>query len=147
RRAFSANARWTWWAITAGAALLAASQWLHAPSVEYLVPFLIATVATVVAAVLARGASRWGARISGAFLVTLAALSVPAQRDLWRVEHSWDRWRHETTVRALEALKQEIDAATRRSVVSARSALASANTTDASHAFDALSALVAPRDE
>ena len=36
-------------------ALLAASQWLHAPSVEYLVPFVVATGAAVVLAIGTRG--------------------------------------------------------------------------------------------
>ena len=50
-----------WWAVAAGAALLAASQWLHAPSVEYLVPLVVATVAALGAAFLVRGAQRWWA--------------------------------------------------------------------------------------
>jgi len=49
------GARWAWWAFAAGAALLSGSQWLHAPSVEYLVVWLVATVHRAGG----RGTHRW----------------------------------------------------------------------------------------
>ena len=68
--------RWTWWAVAAAAALLAVSQWLHAPSVEYLVPALVATIAAVAACVFVSGAQRWWAVASCAGLLAAGALAI-----------------------------------------------------------------------
>ncbi len=103
------SARWTWWASAAGVALLVASQWLHAPSVEYLVPLIIATVAAAVCAAGVQGAQRWWTIACAAALVVASAFAIPAQRGLWLVQNRWDAWRHDTEVAGLGALKRSID--------------------------------------
>ena len=134
-----------WWAIASGAALLAASQWLNASSVEYLVPFLIATVAAVIASAMMRGTGRWWARSCGGLLAIAGAFSVAAQHDLWRLDHDWETWRHETVVRGLARMKRELDESTRRATASAHAALTGSN--DRTQAFDDLASLTSSDDE
>ena len=112
--------RWTWWAIASGAALLAASQWLHAPSVEYLVPFVIATAAALGTAFVMTGPARWWARACSLALGFAAAMALPAQRELIRVSHDWDAWRRETATHALDALKHGLDDAIDRMTIDTR---------------------------
>src|SRR5262245_66517986 len=101
------GSRWTWWAIAAGLALLAASQWLNASSVEYLVPFLIATAAAVVASAMMRGDGRWWARTCAGLLAIACAFSVVAQHDLWRLDDDRATWRHDAVGRARGAVNGE----------------------------------------
>jgi two-component system, NtrC family, nitrogen regulation sensor histidine kinase NtrY len=116
-----AGTPWTWWATAAGVSLLAASQWLHAPSVEYLIPLLVATAATLAIGPLVRGTSRrWVLACSLALLV-LAVIAGASQRNLWRTAHDWDAVRREQSARGLSALGRELDAAT---IDGARRALA-----------------------
>ncbi|HEY7394455.1 MAG TPA: ATP-binding protein [Gemmatimonadaceae bacterium] len=139
------GSRWTWWAIATGAALLAASQWLNASSVEYLVLFLIATAGAVVASAMMWGTGRWWARTCAGFLAIAGAFSVAAQHDLWRLDNDWDAWRHETVVRGLATMKRELDESTRRSIASAGAALTASN--DRTQAFDDLASLTSSEDE
>ena len=126
--------------MAAAAALLAVSQWLHAPSVEYLVPVLVATVAAAATCLLVTGAQRWWAVSSCVGLLAAAALAISAQRQLWLVQHDWDSWRRAATVGGLDALRQGLDRATVRSADVAQRALAAG--TDRQAAFNRLHALV-----
>jgi two-component system nitrogen regulation sensor histidine kinase NtrY len=141
----AARARWTWWAVAAGAALLAASQWLHAPSVEYLVPLIVATALTIIAILLVRGPQRRWAIVCASLLAVATALATEAQRNLWLVSHRWDAWQRAATSRGLFELHRAIDDAVVRSAIAASQAL------DVSHdrirAFDDLAPLVGKRDE
>jgi signal transduction histidine kinase len=130
---------WTWWAIAAGLALLTASQWLHAPSVEYLIPLLVATVATVVAAVPVRGAPRRWVLVSSLGLVAVAGISSVSQRELWTTAHDWDATRREASRRGLDALRRALDDATQSAARRARAALdVSADRTSAFSELDAI---------
>jgi hypothetical protein len=93
--------RGTWWAVAAGAALLAASQWLHAPSVEYLVPLIVATSLAVAAIWLVRGPQRVWAIGCAVLLAAATGLAVQAQRNLWLVSHRWDDWQRRAATRGL----------------------------------------------
>ena len=105
--------RWTWWAVAAGAALLSASQWLHAPSVEYLVPLVVATVAALIAGVQVPGAQRWWALGCAICLAAASGLAAPAQRGLWVVQHDWERWRRSSAIDGVNALHTSLDDAVR----------------------------------
>ena len=137
--------RWTWWAIGAGAALLSASQWLHAPSVEYLVPLVVATIGALIAGVRVRGGQRWWALASALFLAASSGFAISAQRGLWLVQHDWERWRRTSAIAGVDALQASLDDALRatdRMTTAALSAPA-----DRSAAFDHLASLVSGRDE
>src|SRR5690348_1576719 len=105
--------RWTWWAIAAGAALLSASQWLHAPSVEYLVPLVVATVAALIAAVRVGGGQRWWALACVLFLAASSGFAALAQRGLWLVQHDWDHFRRASAIAGVAALRGSLDDALR----------------------------------
>jgi signal transduction histidine kinase len=137
--------RWTWWAVAAGVALIAASQWLHAPSVEYLVPFAVATVAALITAARTFGPPRWWARACAVLLAASAALAIPAQRDLWRISHEWAEWKHETALRGLTALGHALDDATGWALGAGQNALGVPP--DRGQAFEALRQGPLPRDE
>src|SRR5579884_3426915 len=81
RRVRDGSVRWTWWAGAAAAALLSTSQWLHAPSVEYLVPLLIATAATIGTTALVPAVQRRWAIACSTLLALAAVLAVAAQRN------------------------------------------------------------------
>src|SRR6185437_8184412 len=149
RRRWPSPAPWTSWAVAAGAALLIASQWLHGPSVEYLVPLVVATLAALWFAFAIRGAERWWAVGCSFALAAAAALAVPAERNLWLVQHRWDVWRHDAVVHGLASLGHQIDDAAAAAGRAADQALAVAGDTtdDRSHAFDQLSRLVGGGDE
>lgn len=128
----------------AGAALLAISQWLHAPSVEYLVPLLVATGAAVVASAFVRGVQRWWAWSCSAGLLVAAGLAVSAQTELWRVQRDWDGWRRAAVVNGLGALRRGLDHSAERASKLALGALPI--TGDRQHAFEALNDLTGQRD-
>jgi hypothetical protein len=46
----------------------------------------------MVTAIRVRGAQRRWSIASSILLALSAALALPAQRALWRVEHDWDQW-------------------------------------------------------
>ena len=105
--------------------MLAVSQWLHAPSIEYLVPLLVATAAALVASAFVAGAQRWWAWGCSIGLVAAAGLAIAAQTQLWRVERDWPSWRRSAVVNGLEALRRGLDQATESSTRLAGSALES----------------------
>jgi hypothetical protein len=106
------RARWlrAWWAVAAALALLATSQWLHAPSVEYLVSLIVATVAAAVATAFVGRSQRWWALASVVSLAGAATLAIPAQRTLLGVQHRWEDWRRDAARRGLDELKRALDA-------------------------------------
>src|SRR5215467_7103228 len=83
-------APWAWWATAAGLALLIASQWLHAPSVEYLVPLIVATAAAAVTSMRLRGPARRWALAAFWALLAVALIASASQRELWTIAHDWD---------------------------------------------------------
>jgi signal transduction histidine kinase len=137
--------RWTWWAIGAGAALLSASQWLHAPSVEYLVPLVVATVAALVAGVRVRGGQRWWAFACALFLAASTGFAVLAQRGLWLVQHDWERWRRTSAIAGVDALRASLDDALQAADRMTSAALSAP--ADRSSAVDHLATLISGRDE
>jgi signal transduction histidine kinase len=116
-------APWAWWATTAGLSLLTASQWLHAPSVEYLVLLIVATVATAFTSVRVRGPARRWALAAFSALIAVALISSAAQRELWSIAHDWDAVRRDESARGLAALQHALDDATRDVERRARAAL------------------------
>ncbi len=141
----AARTRWSWWAVAAGAALLAASQWLHAPSVEYLIPLIVATVLALGTIWLVRGPQRWWAVACGTLLAVATGLATDAQRNLWLVSHRWDDWQRGAAVHGLVELNRAIDDAVVRSAIAASQALGVSH--DRARAFDELAPLVAKHDE
>ena len=128
----------------AGVALLAVSQWLHAPSVEYLVPVLVATAAALAASALVHGVQRWWAWGCSLGLIAAAVLATFAQRQLSEVQHDWDAWRRSAAIGGLDALRQGLDRAAERSTSLASAALEAG--ADRTHAFNRLSELVGGHD-
>jgi len=126
--------------VAAAIALLATSQWLHAPSVEYLISLIVATAAAAVATAFVGRSQRWWALSCVVALGVAAALAIPAQRTLLQVQHRWDDWRRDAARRGLDELRQELDAALAWSSRAVRDAL-SAPPTTRSAAFDALEAI------
>ena len=126
--------------MAAALALLATSQWLHAPSVEYLVSLIVATVAAAVATAFVGRSQRWWALASVVSLAGAATLAIPAQRTLLGVQHRWEDWRRDAARRGLDELKRALDAELSSSSRAVRDALA-APTDDRSAAFDALDAI------
>lgn len=139
-------ARGTWWAVAAGAALLAASQWLHAPSVEYLLPLIVATILAVAAIWLVRGPQRVWAIGCAALLAVATSFAVQAQRDLWLVSHRWDDWQRTSAERGLVQLHRALDDAVARAAIAVGQAL-SDTSHDRASAFDQLAPLVATHPE
>ncbi|HEY4218513.1 MAG TPA: ATP-binding protein [Gemmatimonadaceae bacterium] len=133
------------WAVSASAALIAVSEWLHAPSVEYLVPLLVATVAATFAAVRLHGAQRWWTRACSALLVAAAIFATPAERSLWRVRHDWDAWRHESAVAGLTALEDALDDAVASSNRATEKAVSAPD--DRARAFDVIESALPKGDE
>jgi signal transduction histidine kinase len=132
-------ARWTWWAASSGLALLAASQWLHAPSVEYLVATLIATAASFALVTRVDGAQRWWAAACSVMLATATGFAIPAQISLWQVNHDWDDWRVKSVASGLTRLRGALDAALVHGADEANRALDVPR--ERAAAFDALGAL------
>ncbi|HEV8447432.1 MAG TPA: ATP-binding protein [Gemmatimonadaceae bacterium] len=117
-------APWAWWAAAAGLSLLTASQWLHAPSVEYLVPLIVATAVTVVTSMRIRGPARRWALAAFWALIAVVLISIAAQRELWTIAHDWDAARSDESSRGLTALQHALDDATRDAGRRASEALA-----------------------
>jgi len=137
--------RWAWWAVAAAIALLATSQWLHAPSVEYLVSLIVATVATVIGSAFVGRSQRWWALACAASLAVAAALAIPAERTLWRVQHQWEDWRRDAARRGLDELRGALDQALAKSSRSLIAALAAPDSSR-SVAFEALDATAQDAD-
>ena len=138
---------WTWWATAAGLSLLTASQWLHAPSVEYLVPLIVATAATVATAVRVRGPARRWALASFLALIAVSLIAIAAQRELWLTTHDWEAARRDESARGLSALKRALDDATQDGARRARAALEVATDSSRDRAFDDMAAVARGLDD
>ena len=138
-------APWTWWAVAGGLSLLAASEWLHAPSVEYLISLLVATVLTGLAGLRVRGASRPWVPAFAIGMVVVAAIAIWAQRGLWTMAHDWDAARRDASARGLTTLSRALDDATRDAVRRASDALEVG--TDRASAFDRVAAIARGFDD
>ena len=82
---------------------LPASQWLHAPSVEYLVPLIVATAATRGDGGSGRAARlrRWAlASLPGAVAASLIAIAGAASSS-GASTHDWEGWRRDASARGL----------------------------------------------
>ncbi len=141
-----ASARWTWWATAAGLSLLAASQWLHAPSIEYLIPLLIATVATLATSFVVRGTSRRWVFAGSLALVVVALIATAAQREMLAILHDWDAARASQSARGLAALRRQLDDATQNAERRARAAL-DVDSTDRARAFGEIAAIARGFDD
>jgi len=114
---------WTWWATAAGLSLLTASQWLHAPSIEYLVPVLVATAAAVGISPAVRGPARRWVLASSLALLAVAMIASASQRELLTTARHWDDARLDASARGLDALHKALDDATRNGERRAKAAL------------------------
>src|SRR5690349_15203371 len=79
------------WLVTGAVAILAAAEWLRAPSVPYLVTSAVATALTLAAAVRFGPRSRWTA----GFIVTMVVFAIAAamaQRSIARIDQSWNTY-------------------------------------------------------
>jgi len=132
--------------VAAAIALLATSQWLHAPSVEYLVSLIVATAAAAVATVFVSRSQRWWALACAGSLAAAAILAIPAQRTLLRVQHDWEHWQRDAARQGLDDLRQALDAALASSSRAVHDALA-APTSTRSSAFEALDAIPGKRPD
>jgi len=94
---------------------------------------------------LVQGPQRWWAFTCSALLSIATALTVPAQRELWRVQHEWSDWRRAAAVRGLDVLRHAIDDAVGRSANAAVEAEKASK--DRAQAFDDIAPLAAARDE
>ncbi len=121
------------------------SEWLHAPSVEYLVSLVVATVAALAGALFSRGVQRRWAIACSLSLCVAAALATSAQRDLWLVQYRWDAWRRDAAFDGLASLHRALDAAATSTADAAAQALATP--ADRADAFDALAPLANGGDE
>src|SRR5690242_20956474 len=100
---------------------------------------IVATGVAVAGAALVRGGPRWWAAGTALALVAAVAIAIPAQLDLWRVEHSWDAWRRAASAKSLGILRDALDQAVASSRRAASDALEAGS--DRAAAFDALAKL------
>jgi hypothetical protein len=128
--------------VGAGIALLVTSQWLHAPSVEYLIPLLVATAATAAVALRVTGAPRRWAIGSTVGLIAVAAIASASERGLWRTSHAWETTRREASSRGLSALQRALDDATADATRAAAAGLDVQG--DRTEAFDQLATITRP---
>jgi len=130
-----------WWAAAVSVAALAASRWLDAPTVQYLVVW---TVATAVAGVLAwrlRGTGqRWAVAGTGLLVIGII-IGARAQAELASVTANWGGWQEGRASAGLQSLGRALDRATRELAATAEAALQAP--TDRERAFAQLQSSVA----
>jgi signal transduction histidine kinase len=126
--------------------LLATSQWLHAPSVEYLVSLIVATVATAIASAFVGRSQRWWSLACAISLAAAAGLAIPAERTLWLVQHRWEDWRRDAARRGLDELRGALDAALAKSSRTLNAALAAPDSSR-SASFEAVDATAKDVDQ
>ena len=92
------------WALIVAIAVLTASRWLDAPTVQYLVIWALATGAAAILAFRLRGAQgRWAVACAAALSVGVI-LGARAQYELARVTTSWNDWQEGRALAGLDAL-------------------------------------------
>lgn len=133
------------WATTAAIALLAASRWLEAPTVEYLVIWMLATIGSALLAWRFRGARRGWPLACVAVLAVGVVIAFRAQRELASVASHWSEWQEARSRAGLDALGQALGDAERRLAADARAALQAPS--DRESAFAYLQSLVRGADE
>src|SRR5689334_14949282 len=89
------------WLATGAIAVLAAAQWLRAPSVPYLVASTVATAITLAAALRFGAQRRWAIAFIAAMVAFVIAAAI-AQRSVARIDQSWDAYRAEIEFGAAE---------------------------------------------
>ena len=133
------------WAIIVAVAVLAASHWLDAPTVQYLVAWALATIAAATLAWRLRGSQQGWALVCVAFLTVGLILGVRSQRELARVRASWNDWQATRARAGLDALHAALTHAERQLAATATAALRAPVDRDA--AFGELQSLVRGSDE
>src|SRR5438067_2411326 len=133
------------WAITVAVAVLAASHWLGAPTVQYLVAWALATIAAAILGWRLRGSQQGWALVCVAFLSVGLILGVRSQRELARVRASWNDWQATRARAGLDALHEALTEAERQLAANATAALRAPVDRDA--AFGELQSLVRGSDE
>lgn len=111
------------WAIIVAIAGLAASRWLDAPTVQYLVIWGLATIAGAVLALRLRGAQRRWA-LASVFALSIGVIfGVRAQYELALITTHWNAWQEARGRAGLDALHAALTNAERDLATSATEAL------------------------
>jgi signal transduction histidine kinase len=126
-------------------AVLAASRWLDAPTVQYLVVWALATVGAAALAFRLRGVQRGWAFACVVLLSAGVIIGSRSQRELAQVTANWSAWQDTRARAGLEALQGALTDAERELANGATSALATSPDREA--AFTQLQALVRGPDE
>jgi len=131
--------------VTAAIALLAASRWLDAPTVEYLVIWTLATIAGGALSWRLRGARRGWAFACIAVLAVGVVIALRAQRELESITTQWRAWEESRSLAGLDALGKALVDAEQRLAADAKAALGAP--ADRESAFAYLQRLVHGADE
>jgi signal transduction histidine kinase len=142
RRLFTPGAAW---ALVVALAALAASRWLDAPTVQYLVVWTLATVAAAILAIRLRGSQRRWAIACVVILSAGVIIGARAQREIARVTARWTEWQESGARKGLDALRVALTDAERDLANSAAAALRAP--ADREAAFAELQSLVHSPDE
>ncbi|MFL5612099.1 MAG: ATP-binding protein [Gemmatimonadaceae bacterium] len=135
----------TGWAATVAVVVLAASRWLDAPSVQYLVIWSLATVAAAFLAWRLRGEQRRWAVATVVLAAGAVIFAARAQLELSRVAANWSEWQTSRARAGLDALDGALADAERRLASDAAAALGTS--LDREKAFSELQSLVHGPDE
>jgi two-component system nitrogen regulation sensor histidine kinase NtrY len=134
-----------WWATAAAVAALAASRWLDAPSVQYLVLWTVATIAAGALTWWLQGArQRWAVACVG-ILILGVIIGAPAQRELMSVTAHWNDWQEARARDGLDELDRALTTVAGELSQTAQSALHV--TGDRESAFAALQSDLEKSDE
>src|SRR5689334_898286 len=104
-------------------AVLAASRWLDAPTVQYLVVWTLATVGAAVLALRLHGSERRWAIACVLMLAAGLVIGARAQRELVRVTANWSEWQESRARVGLDALRAALTDAERELAEIAHAAL------------------------
>src|SRR5690242_7122804 len=126
-------------------AVLAASRWLDAPTVQYLVVWTLATVGAAVLALRLHGSERRWAIACVLMLAAGLVIGARAQRELVRVTANWSEWQESRARVGLDALRAALTDAERELAEIAHAALKT--TLDRESAFAQLQPLARGPDE
>ncbi len=124
------------WAAATALALLAASEWLGASGVQYLVIAVVATAASIVFSLRDGGEQRSWRLVSTGLLAVMIALMLPVQSQLRAIDMNWETRRREIALTGTESLRDALDAAVTHALRTADAAVAAPRDREA--AFDVL---------